>query len=199
MSFFDNLKRQAERKLKQTAQEALKKGIDKAVSNIANKDEKLIIGEIPQTLERFKALPQADMSTPFKTAALTVVALCLYPTDRQLCFDMMAYLKGPAGLSGIDKQFINDRFMDKDYIPRSYFEGATPDNNYTPTKPLKVTVSDNPYSYQNEGYATLYIQSGGADSPRQVQLRKAKDGKWYLWEQYLLSDIRKPESEDPWA
>jgi len=199
MSFFDNLKRQAERKLKQTAQEALKKGIDKAVSNIANKDEKLIIGEIPQTLERFKALPQADMTTPFKTAALTVVALCLYPTDRQLCFDMMAYLKGPAGLSGIDKQFINDRFMDKDYIPRSYFEGATPDNNYTPTKPLKVTVSDNPYSYQNEGYATLYIQSGGADSPRQVQLRKAKDGKWYLWEQYLLSDIRKPESEDPWA
>lgn len=199
MSFFDNLKRQAERKLKQTAQEALKKGIDKAVSNIANKDEKLIIGEIPQTLERFKALPQADMTTPFKTAALTVVALCLYPTDRQLCFDMMAYLKGPAGLSGIDKQFINDRFMDKDYVPRSYFEGATPDNNYTPTKPLKVTVSDNPYSYQNEGYATLYIQSGGADSPRQVQLRKAKDGKWYLWEQYLLSDIRKPESEDPWA
>jgi len=199
MSFFDNLKRQAERKLKQTAQEALKKGIDKAVSNIANKDEKLIIGEIPQTLERFKALPQADMTTPFKTAALTVVALCLYPTDRQLCFDMMAYLKGPAGLSGIDKQFINDRFMDKDYIPRSYFEGATPDNNYTPAKPLKVTVSDNPYSYQNEGYATLYIQSGGADSPRQVQLRKAKDGKWYLWEQYLLSDIRKPESEDPWA
>ncbi|MBQ3009230.1 MAG: hypothetical protein IJD80_06565 [Oscillospiraceae bacterium] len=199
MSFFDIFKRQAERKLKKTAQEALKKGIDKAVSNIANKDEKLIIGEIPQTLERFKALPQADMTTPFKTAALTVVALCLYPTDRQLCFDMMAYLKGPAGLSGIDKQFINDRFMDKDYVPRSYFEGATPDNNYTPTKPLKVTVSDNPYSYQNEGYATLYIQSGGADSPRQVQLRKAKDGKWYLWEQYLLSDIRKPESEDPWA
>jgi len=45
----------------------------------------------------------------------------------------------------------------------------------------------------------LYLQSGGADSPRGVQLRLAKDGKWYLWEQYLLADIRPPESTNPWA
>ena len=43
------------------------------------------------------------------------------------------------------------------------------------------------------------LRSGSADSPRQVPLRLAKDGKWYLWEQYLLPDIRKPESENPWA
>lgn len=159
----------------------------------------MVIGEIPQSMEQFTALPQADMSTPFKTAALTVVALCLYPKNRQLSLEMLGYLKGPAGLSGIDKQFINDRFMDKDYVPRSYFEGATPENNYQPASPYTLTVSENPYSYQNEGYATLYIKSGGADSARQVQLRKAKDGKWYLWEQFLLSDIRKPKSEDPWA
>lgn len=199
MAFFDNLKRQAERKLKQSAQDALKKGINKAVTNMGNKSEKIVIADIPQSLEQFKALPQADLSTPFKTAALTVVALCNYPKDRQLCFDMLAFLKGPANLSGVDKQFINDRFMDKDYVPRSYFEGATPENSYQPALPYTITVSDNPYSYQNEGYATLYIKSGGADSARQVQLRKAKDGKWYLWEQFLLSDIRKPESENPWA
>ncbi len=199
MAFLDNLKRQAERKLKQSAQDALKKGINKAVTNMGNKSEKIVIADIPQSLEQFKALPQADLSTPFKTAALTVVALCNYPKDRQLCFDMLAFLKGPANLSGVDKQFINDRFMDKDYVPRSYFEGATPENSYQPALPYTITVSDNPYSYQNEGYATLYIKSGGADSARQVQLRKAKDGKWYLWEQFLLSDIRKPESENPWA
>lgn len=199
MAFLDNLKRQAERKLKQSAQDALKKGINKAVTNMGNKSEKVVIGQMPQTLEEFRALPQAAMDTPFKTAALTVVALCHYPTDRQLCFDMLAHLKGPAGLSGVDKQFINDRFMDKDYVPRSYFEGATPENSYQPALPYTITVSDNPYSYQNEGYATLYIKSGGADSARQVTMRKAKDGKWYLWEQFLLSDIRKPESENPWA
>ncbi|MBQ7284489.1 MAG: hypothetical protein IJW74_06550 [Oscillospiraceae bacterium] len=199
MAFLDNLKRQAERKLKQSAQDALKKGVNKAVTSIGNKSERIVIGEMPQTVEQFKALPQAVMDTPFKTAALTVVALCQYPKDRQLCFEMLEILKGPAGLSGIDKQFINDRFMDKDYVPRSYFEGATPENDYTPAPSYTIVVSENPYSYQNEGYATLYIKSGGGDSPRQVQMRKAKDGKWYMWEQFLLSDIRKPESADPWA
>ena len=89
--------------------------------------------------------------------------------------------------------------MDKDYVPRSYFEGATPDNDYTPAEPYTIIVCENPYSYQNQGYATLYIKSGGADGLRSVQLREAKDGKWYLWEQFLLSDIRPPESTNPWA
>ena len=26
-----------------------------------------------------------------------------------------------------------------------------------------------------------------------------KDGKWYLWDQFILSDIRQPESANPWA
>jgi hypothetical protein len=99
----------------------------------------------------------------------------------------------------MDKQFIADRFRDKDYVPRSYFEGATPANNYLPAEPYTVMVSDNPYSYQNETYATLYVRSGGADSLRSVQMRLAKDGRWYLWEQFILADIRQPESMNPWA
>lgn len=43
--------------------------------------------------------------------------------------------------------------------------------------------------------AKLYLTSAGADSPRAVELRLAKDGKWYLWEQYLLAGIREPESK----
>jgi hypothetical protein len=89
--------------------------------------------------------------------------------------------------------------MDKDYVPRSYFKGATPANDYKPDEPYTITVSENPYSYDDQGYAKLYLQSGGADSPRPIQLRQAKDGKWYLWEQFILADIRKPESADPWA
>ena len=108
-------------------------------------------------------------------------------------------IKCYADCYGFDKSFIKDRFMDgKDYVPRSYFFGATPQNDYTPES-YRITVSENPYSYTNEGYAKLFIRSGGADSPREVLLRKAKDGKWYLWEQYLLSDIRQPESANPWA
>lgn len=51
-----------------------------------------------------------------------------------------------------------------------------------------------------QGYLTLHIRSGGADSPRQIKLRqKPSTGQWFLWEQFLLSDIRPPVSADPWA
>ena len=89
--------------------------------------------------------------------------------------------------------------MDKDYVPRSYFNGATPQNDYLPSQPYAVKVSENPYSYQNQGYAKLFVKSGGADSPREITLRMTKDGKWYLWEQFILAGIREPESSDPWA
>lgn len=81
---------------------------------------------------------------------------------------MMTHLHGPHGLSVSDKQFIADRFKDKDYVPRSYFVGTTPDNNYEPSEPLTIKFFENPYARQNtdEGYLTLQVESGGADSPR---------------------------------
>ena len=164
-----------------------------------NRTEEVVFDRLPGTLEEFKAMPQAALSTPFQTAAMTVLAFCFYPQNPQLSLDMVNYLRGPRPLSGYDQSFIKDRFRDSDYVPRSYFEGATPQNDYLPQEPYRVRVSENPYSYQNQGYATLYIRSGGADSPRSVQLRLAKDGKWYLWEQFILVGIRQPESQNPWA
>ncbi len=164
-----------------------------------NKSVTITFSSLPESYETFTALSEAKMDNPFSTAALSVLAFCFYPENKDLSLQMLDFLRGPRPLSVMDKQFIADRFRDKDYVPRSYFEGATPNNNYLPSEPYSIVVSENPYSYQNEGYATLYLTSGGADSPRSVQLRLAKDGKWYLWEQYLLADIRKPESENPWA
>ncbi len=161
--------------------------------------QRITFYDLPETLEAFKVMAEAKQDTPFGTAALTVLAFCVYPKNKELSLQMLDFLRGPRPLSVMDKQFIADRFRDKDYVPRSYFEGATPQNDYQPAEPYTIAVSENPYSYQNEGYATLYITSGGADSPRSVQLRLAKDGKWYLWEQYILADIRKPECENPWA
>lgn len=153
----------------------------------------------PKDLNEFKALPESAMTKPEETAALTALALCYYPTDRELSLSMLSFLKGPKELSPMEEQFIRDRFMDKDYVPRSYFDGASPENDYTPTEPYTIRVSDNLHSYEEENYAKIFLTSSGADSPRFVRLRLAKDGKWYLWEQFLLSDIRKPASSDPWA
>lgn len=176
----------------------LGKAIDVARQAAGTKE--ISFSAVPSSLEAFKALPQASLETPYDTAALTVLALCLYPENNNLSLAALDFLRGPNPLSGIDKQFIADRFTDKKvYVPRSYFSGATPKNDYTPSQPWTVRITAGPYAYQNEGYAKLQLYSGGADSPREVLLRKAKDGKWYLWEQYLLSDIRPPESENPWA
>ena len=155
---------------------------------------------VPGSLGAFQALPQAAMATPFDTAAMTVLALCMYPANKAAALDALDYLRGPRPMSVMEKQFIADRFMDgKDYVPRSYFDGAMPQNDYPPAQPLTLRISAGPYAYQNEGYAKLDLRSGGADSPRQVTLRLAKDGRWYLWEQFLLPGIRPPESSNPWA
>ncbi|MGM9680313.1 MAG: DUF6935 domain-containing protein [Eubacteriales bacterium] len=191
MAFFDKLKNQTAVAAKGT--------VGQTSSNVGCKTEKIVFSDIPETMEAFKALPQSALSTPFDTAALTVIALCLYPSDRELCYQMLDCLRGPRPMNVADKQIISDRFRDKEYLPRSYFEGATPNNDYTPTEPYTVVVKSDPHSYDEAGIAKLFIPSGGADDPRPIKLRQVKDGKWYLWEQYLLTGIRQPESSNPWA
>lgn len=153
---------------------------------------------LPESPAALQSLPEAALTSPFDTAALTVLALCAYAAAPETGKEMLNFLKGPQPLSPYQEQFLRDRFRDKTYVPFSYFAGATPSNDYTPATPFTLTFRTTPYSYRDEGYCTLYIRSSGADSERSVQLRQ-KDGKWYLWEQFLLSDIRTPASKDPWA
>ena len=167
----------------------------------ASRKETYSFDALPKTLDELKAMPEAVLDDPFKTAALTLCALCAYAEDRDAGCEMLNFLRGPRPMSPADIAFLNDRFMDgRSYIPRSYFGGATPDNEYTPSVPYTVKVSSNQYSSLEGGnYMKLLISSGGADSPRSVTLRKTGGGTWYLWEQNLLSDIRIPKSKDAWA
>lgn len=157
--------------------------------------------KLPMSLEEMKSLPEISMDDAFKTAALSLLALCAYSVDREAGREMLDFLRGPRPMSPAELQFLNDRLMDgKDYVARSYFVGATPENEYTPTAPYTVKVISNQYSKLEGGnYMQLWIHSGGADSPRSITLRKTGGGTWYLWEQNLLSDIRIPKSQDAWA
>lgn len=176
---------------------AVKQGVSNAVNN---RNEKIVFNSLPDTYEQFVSLPQASMSTPFQTAAMAVLAFCFYPKDKDLCYKMIDFLRGPRPMNSSEKSFIADRFRDKDYVPRSYFAGATPENDYQPAASYTVEVRENQYTYSVDGIAKLFIPSGGADDPRPIQLRKAKDGKWYLWEySSILLGVRQPESSNPWA
>lgn len=194
MSFFENLRRQVAQSVHQS--------IQNNGGNAGNVTYKVELSQLPVSLAQLQAMPEGDLRKPEHTAALAVAALCIYPMHKDAALEMLHYLHGPRGLTPYDKQFLEDRFRDKDYVPRSYFVGATPQNNYEPTEPYTVIVFENPYSRTQigEGYLTLHVCSGGADSPRQIKLRnKPSTGQWFLWEQFLLSDIRKPVNADPWA
>ena len=89
----------------------------------------IILNRLPRTLEELKEMPQAGLTRPEEVAALTVAALALYPENPAETEKMLDFLRGPRPLNGIDKQFIRDRFRGKEYLMRSYFSGAFPENN----------------------------------------------------------------------
>lgn len=193
MSIFD--------KLKSTAQQAVSKAATGAVQSIGSKTERFTFAALPESLAEMQALPEASLDTPFKTAALTVLALCAYAADKEVGTEMLNWLRGPRPLNGQDISFLNDRFRDgKTYLPFTYFAGATPDNGYTPAQPYTIAIESNHTSDDEAGYMKLFIPCGVADSPRPIKLRqRGSDGKWFLWEQYLLTAVRIPKAEDPWA
>lgn len=154
----------------------------------------------PASVEELKALPESTLDTPFKTAALTLLALCRYKDDPEAAFAMLDALKGPEPLSPYEKQFLRERLAGKEYKPFSFFAGAAVDNDYTPAVPYVIEVEDNSYSYPEENWATLLLRSAGADSQRPIKLRKKPStGEWFLNEIACLADIRTPKSSDPWA
>lgn len=186
----------------------LRGAVDSAISNTSpknfdsfgDKKETFTFAKLPESLSELRLLPEASLESPFKTAALTVIALCVYGADKNTGIEMLNFLKGPRPLSAHEISFLDDRFRDGNwYVPFSYFKGATPENDYTPNEPFVLEVESNATSAANEGYMKLILKSGGADNPRNVTLRMKGDGRWFLWEQFLMVGIKTPKSQDPWA
>ena len=199
MGIFDSLKNIAISTIKRETS----KKITNAVNSIGkgkNSSERFSFTAIPQNLSELQALPEAILDTPFKTAALTVLVLCLYKENPDSVLEMLDFLKGPESVSPYEKQFYKDRLCEKEYISFSYFEGATPDNGYTPTEPMTIAIYENPYSFENENWATLWVKSSGADNMRSIKLRKKPStGQWFLNDIQCLSEIKKPKVLDKWA
>lgn len=203
MGLFDSLKRQAESAIKREVSQGINNAVNNAVQSVGkgkNHTEIFTFVSLPTNVTELQALPEASLDSAFKTTALTLAALCNYEHNPDATIEMLNFLKGPGEVSGFEKQFIKEHLGSEGYKARSFFEGATPQNSYQPNTPYRITVIENPYSFDNENWATLYVKSGGADNPRPMKLRKKPStGQWFLVEIQCLADIRVPVEEDPWA
>ena len=203
MGLFDSLKRQAESAIKREVSQGINKAVNNASQSVGkgkNHTETFTFASLPANVTELKSLSEASLDSAFKTTALTLAVLCNYEHNSDATIEMLGFLKGPGEVSGFEKQFIKEHLGSEGYKARSFFEGATPQNSYKPNVPYKITVIENPYSFDNENWATLYVQSGGADNPRPMKLRKKPStGQWFLVEIQCLADIRVPVEEDPWA
>ena len=203
MAFFDSIKNQMTSQLKREASKAVNSATQDVSQTIAkgrNRTESFSFASLPTSVAELQALPEASLDTAFKTTALCIAALCNWEKDTNATWEMLDFLKGPETVNEREKQFIKDRLSGKQYKTLSFFKGATPDNGYTPTSPYTITVSENPYSFDEENWATLYVTSGGADAPRPVKLRrKPSTNQWFINDIQCLADIRIPTEQDPWA
>lgn len=155
--------------------------------------------ELPKNSEDLAELIAIHtLADPMTTAALWIVSMLRYTENREDGLAMIDVLKGPQPLSGYDKAFLKDRFMDKMYLPKVYFEGATPENGYTPTVPYTVKVYDDPIK-PDPACGYVLVKGKGFDTPRNITLRR-KGEEYYLWNYAAtLMGVRTPKSENRWA
>ena len=157
------------------------------------------LNALPASLAEFQNLPR---NTPEEVVAGFLCALHLYTKNPNEGVEAMNLLRGPRPMTPYDGQFLRDRLRGKEYLPLAYFEGAAPENSYTPAQPYVLNVLPDPRPQDMEpGYLRLFLRTAGADSPRPIKLRqKPSTGEWFLWEYSSpLSGIRIPAAQDPWV
>ena len=158
----------------------------------------VIFDKLDMNIEEFKLLSDKYLLVPEQSAGMLIIAFYNYIKDENLGVEMINILKEPEKLSNYEISFLKDRFYDKKYLPKVYFKGATPENDYTPDKPYTIRfLSDK--KTETEEYVKVYIKESAFDTPRSITLRKKAD-KYFIWEYSgIVMGVRKPISENPWG
>lgn len=164
---------------------------------------------LPKNVEDLKLIDRSGDNGKFVVVALLLASLKTWKKeDEETCSEMMKELLNsptvPNNYSNFTKSFVKDRMLQNDkydFLADAYFDGANPDNGYTPNNPLSITLREYPYAPQlSTMYGpNIYVEKivsdfKGADSERSVSVYKdPKDNKWYIWSdsyKSLLVDIK---------
>lgn len=125
----------------------------------------VIFDALPRTAGDIEALLEYyPLSDPRHAGALFIASLVRYVDSAADGLAMIDVLRGPRPMNGMEQNFIKDRLRDKTYLPGAYFEGAAPENDYTPDTPWTLIVYDDAMEAE-EGYR--YIHPGSHHRCRQ--------------------------------
>ena len=163
MSLFDSIKNKAQR----AGSEAVRKLGQEVAAAASGKTYTVTLSTLPMSVEELKAMPEGNLKQPENTAALTIAALAVYPSNPDASIAMINYMRNGRDLIGSELQFVKERGVSHNHVILSYFKGATPDNDYTPSEPAVIELLETSTSRAQikDGYLKLFVQSGGADAP----------------------------------
>lgn len=201
---WDMLKGRAKSKARQEASRAVRKTVGAGVP------KSIELGTIPTTFEEFDAKYNTIATTPEGAIVMFLAAMDIYARNEELgkqCFGVCFHPDNRNGdlPNNHFLSFMRSRFHYGDgqpWIALSYFEGAKPENGYTPKEPLtlkmKSRANDSDYlTSMDADVEKRWLKSSGADSERAVQVLRVRGENLYYMFEYggLPSQIRKPKRQ----
>lgn len=165
--------------------------------------------KMPRNFAEFEKFQAQYCTEPQGAVAAFIVAMNIYVHNKEegkRCFDAVAYQSYCIDMSLIKDKIGRDGSdgYAQPFLPRAFFRGATPQNNYTPEKPYKVDVAVNngrPYQRLSSAKAPviyLNVKTKGTDSGiRGVEVVQPK-GKEYFYVLNvagLISQVKFPDDD----
>lgn len=151
------------------------------------------ISGIPRTVEGFKQLQGEIGGTPQGAVALQLVAFEMYNQDKEVGTECVKLNNTETNIPSVmrrlpdifGKNALDDGYARK-HLVATYFEGATPENGFNPTKPYTIRVrSHKIHKYERseslKGYVLyLNVYSSGYDTSwRGCEVVKQKGSEYY--------------------
>ncbi len=155
--------------------------------------------------KKFKAAWETDAGDPYESIMYYLIAALNIEKDADLADSMMTVVvskrdcmessKSPSGLRlGKSARYYIGQFQDDKNIARSYLGANWKDDYSFDMKNLVMTVTRD--QKVDDKTRKIFIESGGADSPRPATLARNKHRQWKLTNYgSLCVGVRKPASK----
>lgn len=169
---------------------------------------------IPTNVEELKQYNISGDDGRYKVLALYIMSLRTWKPENQTdCEEMIGYLCNKQ-LSVYEKQRLAEQMKKSKqylYLGNAFLNGSTPANNYTPSQPYSITLTQDSVVDEDQVYIPAnpsipspdqyraFIYCKASDSGKWIDVYKSsKDGNWYMYKWMdLITSIKAPASSNP--